>query len=114
MRFLELELADAVPDANTIWTFREALTRAKIDGKPAIDVLFRAYEASLTKAGFLAMGGQIIDASIVAAPKQRNTDGEKDEIKAGRIPEAGEKQPAELPHRPGCALDGQILEGEAL
>src|SRR5215207_5211687 len=37
MRFLELELADAVPDANTIWTFREALTRAKIDGKPAID-----------------------------------------------------------------------------
>jgi transposase, IS5 family len=96
MRFLELELADAVPDANTIWTFREALTRAKIDGKAAIDVLFRAYEASLTRAGFLAMGGQIIDASIVAAPKQRNTDGEKDEIKAGRIPEAWKDQPAKL------------------
>jgi transposase, IS5 family len=35
MRFLGLGLADAVPDANTIWTFREALTRAKIQDKPA-------------------------------------------------------------------------------
>ena len=34
------------------------------------------------------MGGQIIDAAIVAAPKQRNSEGEKAEIKAGRIPEA--------------------------
>ncbi len=34
------------------------------------------------------LGGQIIDASIVAAPKQRNTDGEKAEIKVGRVPEA--------------------------
>jgi hypothetical protein len=31
-------------------------------------------------AGFLAMSGQIIDASIVAAPKQRNTDGEKRDV----------------------------------
>ena len=42
------------------------------------------------------MGGQIIDASIVAAPKQRNTDGEKAEIKAGRIPEAWKNRPAKL------------------
>ena len=96
MRFLGLGLSDAVPDANTIWTFREALTRATIDGKPAIEVLFRAYEAALTKAGFLAMGGQIIDATIVAAPKQRNTDGEKAEIRAGRIPEAWKDKPAKL------------------
>ena len=96
MRFLGLGLADPVPDANTIWTFREALTRARIEGKPAIEVLFKAYEVALTKAGFLAMGGQIIDASIVAAPKQRNTDEEKREIKAGRIPEAWQDKPAKL------------------
>src|SRR5215204_300407 len=60
MRFLGLGLANPVPDANTIWTFREALTRATIDGQPAIEVLFRAYEMALTSAGFLAMGGQII------------------------------------------------------
>jgi transposase, IS5 family len=38
MRFLGLGLADTVPDANTIWGFREALTRARIAGKSAIEV----------------------------------------------------------------------------
>ncbi len=70
MRFLGLGLADPVPDANTIWTFREALTRATLDGKPAIEVLFARFDAALRQAGFLAMGGQIIDASIGACPKQ--------------------------------------------
>jgi IS5 family transposase len=96
MRFLGLDLADAVPDANTIWTFRETLTRARINGKPAIEVLFKAYEAELSKAGFLAMGGQIVDASIVAAPKQRNSDGEKRDIKEGRVPQAWRDKPAKL------------------
>ena len=96
MRFLGLGLSDQIPDANTIWTFREALTRATIGDAPAITVLFRAYEAALTKAGFLAMGGQIIDATIVSAPKQRNTDGEKADIRAGRVPEAWKDKPAKL------------------
>src|SRR5487761_129026 len=47
MRFLGLGLSDGVPDANTIWTFREALTRATIGGKPAIEVLFGAYDTAL-------------------------------------------------------------------
>jgi len=42
------------------------------------------------------MGGQIIDATIVAAPKQRNTDGEKREIKEGRIPAEWATRPAKL------------------
>ena len=42
------------------------------------------------------MGGQIIDASIVAAPKQRNSEGEKAEIRAGRIPDAWKDKPAKL------------------
>ena len=84
MRFLGLSLADAVPDANTIWTFREALTKAVIDGKTAIEVLFNRFDETLREAGFLAMGGQIVDATIVAAPKQRNTDDEKRAIKEGK------------------------------
>jgi IS5 family transposase len=96
MRFLGLALADTVPDANTIWGFREALTRARIGGKPAIEVLFDRFDAALSAAGFLAMSGQIIDAAIVAAPKQRNTDGEKRDIKAGRIPPAWVDKPAKL------------------
>ncbi len=41
-------------------------------------------------------GGQIIDATIVSAPKQRNTDGEKADIRAGRVPEAWKDKPAKL------------------
>src|SRR6201982_4339808 len=66
MRFLHLGLGDTVPDANTIWTFREALTQGRIAGKPAIQLLFERFNATLTAAGFLAMSGQIIDASIVS------------------------------------------------
>jgi hypothetical protein len=94
MRFLGLGLADTVPDANTIWTFRETLTRTKLRGKPAIEVLFKRFDTALAAAGFLAMSGQIIDATIVAAPKQRNTDGEKREIKEGRTPAAWAGKPA--------------------
>ena len=96
MRFLGLGLSDPVPDANTIWTFREVLTRAMIEETSAITALFRAYEAALARAGFLAMGGQIIDATIISAPKQRNTDGEKADIRAGRIPEGWKDKPAKL------------------
>jgi transposase, IS5 family len=80
MRFLGLGLADAVPDSNTIWTFREALKKAE-----AIDGLFRRFDEALRSEGFLAMSGQIVDATIVAAPKQRNTIEEK-AIKEGRAP----------------------------
>jgi IS5 family transposase len=66
MRFLGLGLANAVPDTNTIWTYREALTRAKLRGKPAIEVLFKRFDAALASAGFLAMGAQIIDATTGA------------------------------------------------
>jgi transposase, IS5 family len=89
MRFLGLGLGDPVPDANTIWTFREALTKAG-----AIEVLFRRFDQALKMSGYLAMGGQIVDATIVAAPKQRNTNEEKKVIKEGRVPEAW--KPAKL------------------
>jgi len=91
MRFLGLGLGDPVPDANTIWTFREALRRAG-----AVDALFTQFDAMLRQTGYLAMGGQIVDASIVAAPKQRNTEAEKAAIKAGQIPEGWTAKPAKL------------------
>ena len=65
MRFLGLGLNDRVPDAKTIWLFREHLAQAD-----AIKSLFARFDDHLTKAGYLAMGGQIVDATIVAAPKQ--------------------------------------------
>ena len=69
MRFLGLGLEDRVPDARTIWLFREKLTTAG-----AIKRLFEQFDARLRQAGYIAMSGQIVDASLVAAPRQRNTD----------------------------------------
>jgi IS5 family transposase len=88
MRFLGLSLADRVPDARTIWLFREKLTRAD-----AIKRLFEQFDTTLRQAGYIAMGGQIVDASLIAAPKQRNTEDEKAAIKQGRIPEEWKLNP---------------------
>ena len=87
MRFLGL----GVPDANTIWTFREALKKAD-----AIDGLFRRFDEALRSEGFLAMSGQIVDATIVATPKQRNTLEEKKAIEEGQIPADWKDKPAKL------------------
>jgi len=91
IRFLGLGLSDPVLDANTIWTFREALKRTD-----AVDGLFRQFDEALRSQGFLAMSGQIVDATIVAAPRQRNTIEEKKAIRDGRIPEAWKDKPAKL------------------
>ena len=42
------------------------------------------------------MGGPIIDATIVAAPKQRNTEAERAAIKQGEIPAGWVQKPAKL------------------
>ena len=42
------------------------------------------------------MGGQIVDATIVAAPKQRNTQAERAAIRAGEVPGCWAEQPAKL------------------
>lgn len=89
MRFLGLELHHPVPDATTIWLFREELVKA---GK--IGELFDLFKQHLEAKGFIARGGQIIDATIVEAPKQRNTRDENEKVKAGETPEDWEKEPA--------------------
>jgi transposase, IS5 family len=91
MRFLGLGLADRVPDARTIWLFREKLTKAS-----AIKTLFERFDATLRQAGYIAMSGQIVDASLIAAPRQRNSEGEKKAIKQGRIPKDWKDKPAKL------------------
>ncbi len=91
MRFLGLGLEHPVPDAKTIWLFREQLTRAG-----AIEELFASFDAHLKGQGYLAMSGQIVDASIIAAPRQRNTDEEKHALKEGRSPKEWSANPKKL------------------
>lgn len=81
MRFLGLELHDDVPDSRTIWLFRETLRKAD-----AVEKLFARFDAMLNEAGFAASGGQIIDATFVEAPRQRNSRKDNDDIKNGETP----------------------------
>ena len=61
-----------------------------------MQALFARFDVTLKAAGWLAMGGQIVDATIVAAPKQRNTEVERPAIKAGQVPEGWTNKPAKL------------------
>jgi transposase, IS5 family len=79
LRFLGFDLGAATPDANTIRMFRERLTAAG-----ALDALFTDFDRQLKERGYLPMGGQIVDATLVAAPKQRNTEAEKAAVKEGK------------------------------
>jgi hypothetical protein len=68
MRFVGLALRDAVPDAKTIWLYREQLARAG-----AAEQLFARFDALLRAKGWLAMGGQIVDAMVIGARRPRLT-----------------------------------------
>jgi IS5 family transposase len=86
MRFLGLALEDRVPDAKTVWLFREQLTTAG-----AIERLFVSFDAGLRAAGYLAMAGQIVDATVVEARRPRLSRDEKATVRAGAVPEAWSK-----------------------
>lgn len=90
-RFLGLSLSDKVPDAKTIWLWRERFKKHKL-----MDKIFRKFDQELKDKGYLAMSGQIIDASIVPAPRQQNTRAEKDCIKEGKTPEDWKENPHKL------------------
>src|SRR3954449_8643277 len=83
MRFLGLGLADRGPDATTVWLYREKLAQAGL-----VAALFDAFDAHLKSRGYRAMGGPIVDASIVSAPVQRNSRAENTAIKDGHPPVA--------------------------
>ena len=82
MRFLGFSVGDTVPDAKTIWLFREQLTEAGLIAKA-----FDMFDRFLRSNGFAAKKGQIVDASIVQAPKQRNSRDDNKKIKNGESPE---------------------------
>ena len=70
--FLGLASGDKVPDARTIWTFKEQLTR-----KNLYDKLFADFDKFLREKNLIMNQGVIIDGSFVEVPRQRNTREEK-------------------------------------
>ena len=79
MRFLGFSLGDRTPDENTIRHFRNRMTESG-----TLKRVMKAFDWQLHKKGYIPMSGQIVDASLVPAPKQRNSDGEREAIKAGK------------------------------
>jgi len=86
MRFLGLSLGDRVPDAKTIWLFRDTLVKADV-----MEELFNSFNLQLEQQGIISHKGTIVDATFVEAPHQRNTREENRQIKEGKTPEGWEK-----------------------
>lgn len=81
-RFLNLTISDNVPDARTIWLYKEKL---KEEGD--FRLLFNKFQEYLENKGLVAYKGIIVDATFVEVPKQRNNRDENKEIKEGKQPE---------------------------
>lgn len=93
-RFLRITEADTVPDQNTIREFREKLTKAGL-----FEELFEVYAQRLGQQGFITRKGNIVDASFVEVPRQRNRKEENEAIKRGELPEGWENDPKRLSHK---------------
>ena len=91
MNFLGLHPGDAIPDARTIWDFKQALER---EGRDGARRLFQRFDQILTDGGLIGREGSIVDARFVEAPRQRNSGEENAQIKAGKRPEGFEQASA--------------------
>ena len=80
-RFLGLQLEDRVPAAKTVWWFRERLTELGL-----VENLLVRFHEQLAAHGYVARQGQMVDATNVSAPRQRNSREENAQIKAGASP----------------------------
>lgn len=88
-RFVGLGIEDGIPDGTTLWLFREKLAKAGL-----IDKLFERFGQHLEARGYIARGGQLVDATIVAVPRQRNSRDENEQVKAGETPKHWTKRPS--------------------
>ena len=91
MRFLGLELSGDVPDARTVWAFRETLKEHEL-----AEVLFERLNQALAELGVELKSGQIIDATFVPVPIQGNGREDNALIKQDAVPIDWGKTPAKL------------------
>lgn len=74
-----------------MWLFREQLQTLEL-----IEALFEQFEQYLQQAGYAAKGGQIVDATLMSVPKQRNSKEENACIKEGKMPQEWQDKPHKL------------------
>jgi IS5 family transposase len=81
LQFLDLTDSSSIPDAKTIWLFRDRLAQAGVGSQ-----IFDQVQQQLARQGYMARCGQIVDASLVQAPTQRNKREEAEIVKQGTMP----------------------------
>jgi IS5 family transposase len=77
--FLGLTSGDKIPDARTIWLFKNKMVEKNVE-----EQLFEQFRNELNNKGLYINEGKIIDASFVEVPRQRNMKDENLQIKAGK------------------------------
>ncbi len=80
LRFCGLEHSANVPDRTTIWHFEN---RIGVDG---VEALFTELDRQIRAHGLEARAGQIVDATLVPAPKQHVTQSDKDILEQDAVP----------------------------
>lgn len=89
-RFLGISVADAMPDAKTIWKYREIWTRSD-----TIEACFLRFNEQLEARGLFASPGKMVDATFNEAERQHNTREENEHIKEnGTAPEEWDENEA--------------------
>ena len=81
-RFLGLNFEQNIPDAKTLWSFKEKLNKHHLG-----ETLFLKFEQQLHQQGYIPRGGQLVDATLIPVPIQRNSKVENMQIKQGKTPE---------------------------
>ena len=81
-RFLGLTLSSKVPDAKTIWLYKDLLTKSGREKE-----LFDMFVRKMDEIGIVTRKGSLVDASFGEAPRQRNSHDENKTIKEGKVPE---------------------------
>lgn len=95
MRFLGLNMCDNVPDAKTIWLFRDTLVRANV-----MRDLFDLFERKLEREHIITRTGTIVDATFIDVPEQRiHKDDYKKLKEEGEIPEEWKENKHKLAHK---------------
>jgi transposase, IS5 family len=81
--FCRLDGALHIPDARTLWSFKQRLAQGGLGGR----AIFDAVSQQLQRHGYIPRGGQIVDASIVQAPITQANKDEREALNDGRAPE---------------------------
>jgi IS5 family transposase len=98
-RFCRLDGQLHIPDARTLWSFKQRLAKGGLGGR----AIFEAVSQQLQQQGYIPRGGQIVDASIVQAPiTQTRSDASTRNIK---LPHAWHSADGLRRERPGCQAE---------